>query len=72
MDGSRYRDEVEGRKCRACREPLPTKWSPPLCRTCLKAYSGWIYEEDHRLFTFDRIDLLKDQPHRMDTRELKA
>jgi hypothetical protein len=64
-----YRDQIEGRKCRACHAPLPVKWSQAICQACLSGpFFHWKQELDQRLFTFERIDMFRDQPRKMDMR----
>jgi hypothetical protein len=66
-----YRDQVEGRKCRACRGPLPAAWSKDLCGPCISGtFWRWLNAENQRLYTFEKIDMFRGQAHRVDTRQL--
>lgn len=68
-----YRDETKARHCRNCHTPLPANWSQAICATCLSGpYWRWREELDHRVYTYERIDLFRDQPHRFDTWEMRG
>jgi hypothetical protein len=72
VDALRYRDQVEVRKCKSCHSPLPARWSPELCGSCMSGpFWHWMRAEERRVRTFEAMDLFHGVQHHFDMREVR-